>query len=179
MGVTFTVLGCSKTSTTTAAAIRTTATARASGSQLRSRAWVGGERSRSGPVLTSEILHPLPKEYSGIPHSCYLSYAFSPLTDSHCRRRILFGFAPFSGIPSERTASQNQERRKQAPLLIRNACQKALKGRPTMQPSPQTASTSLPALHGMNTPSQRRKNLCYQVMTIAAMLVLLCSLWVF
>ena len=48
-----------------------------------------------------------------------------------------------------------------------------------MQSSLQSASTSLPALTGEFAKSRRQGDLAYQVMTIAAMLVLLCSLWVF
>jgi hypothetical protein len=48
-----------------------------------------------------------------------------------------------------------------------------------MQTSLQSASTSLPALTGVIAKSRRQGDLAYQVMTIAAMLVLLCSLWVF
>ncbi|MGP8268469.1 MAG: hypothetical protein ACLQLH_00225 [Terracidiphilus sp.] len=48
-----------------------------------------------------------------------------------------------------------------------------------MQTSPQSASTSLPELTGVLANSQRQRDLAYQAMTIAAMLVLLCSLWAF
>jgi hypothetical protein len=48
-----------------------------------------------------------------------------------------------------------------------------------MQASLQTASNSLPAVNGVFAQSQRRDNLTYQVMTIVAILVLLCSLGVF
>jgi hypothetical protein len=48
-----------------------------------------------------------------------------------------------------------------------------------MQTSLQSASTSLPALTGVLSNSQRQGDLAYQVVTIAAMLVLLCSLGVF
>ena len=48
-----------------------------------------------------------------------------------------------------------------------------------MQPAPQIASTSLPALTGVFTQFLRREDLAYQAMTVAAILVLLCSLWVF
>jgi hypothetical protein len=48
-----------------------------------------------------------------------------------------------------------------------------------MQTSHQSASTSLPVLTGALSNSQRQGDLAYQIMTIAAMLVLLCSLWVF
>jgi hypothetical protein len=48
-----------------------------------------------------------------------------------------------------------------------------------MQSSLQSASTSLPELTGVLANSDRHGELAYQIMTIAAMLVLLCSLWVF
>jgi hypothetical protein len=48
-----------------------------------------------------------------------------------------------------------------------------------MQSSHQSAATSLPALTGVLSNSQRQGDLAYQIMTIAAMLVLLFSLWVF
>jgi hypothetical protein len=48
-----------------------------------------------------------------------------------------------------------------------------------MQPSPQSASTSLPEAPGrMNTPRQT-EDLVYQAMTVAAIVVVLCSLWRF
>lgn len=61
----------------------------------------------------------------------------------------------------------------------RTSCRKAEKGRRKMQTSPQSASTSLPELTGVLANSQRQRDLAYQAMTIAAMLVLLCSLWAF
>jgi hypothetical protein len=48
-----------------------------------------------------------------------------------------------------------------------------------MQSNFESASTSLPALTGVFARSRRQGDLVYQIMTIAAMLVLLCSLWVF
>ena len=59
------------------------------------------------------------------------------------------------------------------------SCRKAEEGRRTMQTSLQSASTSLPTLSGAFAKSRRQGDLAYQIMTIAAMLVLLCSLWVF
>ena len=55
------VLPCSKTTTRSAVATRTIAAAIARGSQLRSEGAAG--RTSCGPVFTSEIVHPLPKEY--------------------------------------------------------------------------------------------------------------------
>ena len=48
-----------------------------------------------------------------------------------------------------------------------------------MQPSPQTALTSLPPPAGRLPESRKADDLTYQVVTIAAMLLLLVSLWVF
>jgi hypothetical protein len=48
-----------------------------------------------------------------------------------------------------------------------------------MQPSPSTASDSLPALAAGCAETRRREDLAYQVMTVAAIVVLLFSLWVF
>ena len=48
-----------------------------------------------------------------------------------------------------------------------------------MQPSPQTASTSLPASSAGSTPSRKAETLTYQALTVAAMLLLLGSLWGF
>jgi hypothetical protein len=48
-----------------------------------------------------------------------------------------------------------------------------------MQPSPQIASPSLPEQYSQMESSRNPANLVYQVVTIAAMLMLLGSLWVF
>jgi hypothetical protein len=48
-----------------------------------------------------------------------------------------------------------------------------------MQPSPDTASNSLPALNGATTETRRREDLFYQGMTIAAIALLLLSLGLF
>ena len=48
-----------------------------------------------------------------------------------------------------------------------------------MQPSSQTASNSLPTFTCVFTQSQRRDDFAYEAITIAAILVLLYSLWVF
>jgi hypothetical protein len=45
-----------------------------------------------------------------------------------------------------------------------------------MQTSLESASTSLPELTGVLANSQRQRDLAYQIMTIVAILVLLCSL---
>jgi hypothetical protein len=58
----------------------------------------------------------------------------------------------------------------------RISCRKAEKGRRTMRSSLQSASTSLPELTGVLANSQRQRDLAYQIMTIAAMLVLVLSL---
>ena len=54
-----------------------------------------------------------------------------------------------------------------------------MKGRPKMHPSPITASTSLPTSADEFLQSRSTGDLAYQGMTIAAMLLLLVSLWVF
>jgi hypothetical protein len=48
-----------------------------------------------------------------------------------------------------------------------------------MRTSLQSASTLLPALSGVPAKPRRQGDLAYQIMTIAAMLVFLYSLWVF
>jgi hypothetical protein len=48
-----------------------------------------------------------------------------------------------------------------------------------MQPSPDTASNSLPSVDVDGTRSGPLEDLVYQAMTVAAIVVLLCSLWVF
>ena len=48
-----------------------------------------------------------------------------------------------------------------------------------MLSSPQTASASLPASGGGSSPSQKADDLAYQAVTVAAILLLLASLWVF
>jgi hypothetical protein len=54
-----------------------------------------------------------------------------------------------------------------------------MKGRPKMHPSPITASTTLPTSADGILQSRTAGDLAYQGMTIAAMLLLLVSLWVF
>jgi hypothetical protein len=48
-----------------------------------------------------------------------------------------------------------------------------------MQPSSQSASTSLPEASSPFMPTRQAENRMYQAMTIAAILMLLGSLWVF
>jgi hypothetical protein len=48
-----------------------------------------------------------------------------------------------------------------------------------MHPLPQTACNTLPALQEASTRSRRAEELAYQSLTLAAMLLLLGSLWVF
>lgn len=48
-----------------------------------------------------------------------------------------------------------------------------------MQSSPTTASTFTPATTGGSTQSRRAEDLTYQAVTVAAILLLLGSLWVF
>jgi hypothetical protein len=47
-----------------------------------------------------------------------------------------------------------------------------------MQSSPQSASTCQPAAAG-ETQSRKREDLAYQAVTVAAILLVLCSVWVF
>jgi hypothetical protein len=61
----------------------------------------------------------------------------------------------------------------------RNLCREALKGRPTMQSSPESASATMPASAADSTQSRRADDLVYQAVTVAAILLLLASLWVF
>jgi hypothetical protein len=48
-----------------------------------------------------------------------------------------------------------------------------------MQPSPQSASASLPAVSSRIDSSRQPEDLVYQAMTVAAILMVLTSLWVF
>jgi len=48
-----------------------------------------------------------------------------------------------------------------------------------MHSLPQSASNSLPSLQGKSSRSRRAEDLAYQSLTVAAMLLLLGSLWVF
>ena len=82
-------------------------------------------------------------------------------------------------VPGVCTASKESDRARPEPRppILRTFCRKALKGRPTMLSSPQTAS--LPAPGGDSSPSQRADDLAYQAVTVAAILLLLASLWVF
>lgn len=58
-------------------------------------------------------------------------------------------------------------------------CPKALKGRPAMQSSSQSAYPSLPARSEGSGQSRTAEDLTYQAVTVAAALLLLVSLWVF
>src|ERR1035438_7212662 len=84
-------------------------------------------------------------------------------------------------VPGACTASKKSDRARPEPRppILRTLCRKALKGRPTMLSSPQTASASLPAPGGNSSQSQRADDLAYQAVTVAAILLLLASLWVF
>jgi hypothetical protein len=48
-----------------------------------------------------------------------------------------------------------------------------------MQSSPQSAPTRLPSAAAAETQSRRREDLAYQALTVAAIVLVLCSLWVF
>jgi hypothetical protein len=82
-------------------------------------------------------------------------------------------------IPGGHAASKFSNAGKPVTLFNLNSCRTAEKGRRTMRTSLQSASTSLPALTGAFAKPRRRGDLAYQAMTIVAMLVLLCSRWVF
>src|ERR1035437_5497887 len=90
-------LPCSRLRIAPAATTRTTAAATASGSQLRS--CFSAEGTNSGPVLTTGILHPLPKEYSSPPRSCYEKDAFSTVADKQLVVTILAESPPCSRHP--------------------------------------------------------------------------------
>ena len=60
-----------------------------------------------------------------------------------------------------------------------NVIRKAKKGRSAMQSSPQTASTSLPVQDSRMDRSSQQTDYVYQIGTVAAMLMLLVTLWVF
>ena len=65
------------------------------------------------------------------------------------------------------------------PQSILSDFRKAEKGRSTMQPSSHSASTSLPEASSPFTPTRQTEDRMYQAMTIAAILMLLGSLWAF
>jgi len=48
-----------------------------------------------------------------------------------------------------------------------------------MQPSPHTASLSMPTPPGEPTRSQQSEDLAYQAVTVAAILMVLASIWLF
>jgi hypothetical protein len=48
-----------------------------------------------------------------------------------------------------------------------------------MQSSPQSANPCLPPAPAAETQSRKREDLAYQAVTVAAILLLLCSVWVF
>jgi hypothetical protein len=65
------------------------------------------------------------------------------------------------------------------PQSVLSDRRKAKKGRSTMQPSSHSASTSLPSASSTFPSSRPAEDKMYQAMTIAAILMLLGSLWVF
>jgi hypothetical protein len=81
--------------------------------------------------------------------------------------------------PADLRRLRNQMHREPVTHFNRNSWRKAEKGRSTMQTSFQSASNSLPVLTGVFAKSRRQGDLAYQVMTIAAIVVLLCSLGIF
>ena len=62
---------------------------------------------------------------------------------------------------------------------ILNHCRKALKGRPAMQTSSPIASISMATPDGGQRLSRQTEELMYQGVTIAAILLVLGSLWIF
>jgi hypothetical protein len=48
-----------------------------------------------------------------------------------------------------------------------------------MQSSPQSAPPCLPSAATAETQSRKREDLAYQALTVAAILLILCSVWVF
>jgi len=48
-----------------------------------------------------------------------------------------------------------------------------------MQSSPQSAPTCLPSAAAAETQTRKREDLAYQAVTVAAILLILCSVWVF
>jgi hypothetical protein len=70
---------------------------------------------------------------------------------------------------------QEQE---QVPTRLRNLAARRRKAGP-MQSSPQSAPTGLPSAAAAETQSRKREDLAYQAVTIAAILLILCSVWVF
>ena len=48
-----------------------------------------------------------------------------------------------------------------------------------MQPSPQSASTQLPQTSPEAANAYRKEDLVYQVVTVATILLVLCTLWLF
>jgi len=63
--------------------------------------------------------------------------------------------------------------------LFRNPCQRPQKGRRAMQLFPHSAPIPLEMNADRKDSSRQRADLAYQMVTVAAMLLLLGSLWVF
>jgi hypothetical protein len=63
--------------------------------------------------------------------------------------------------------------------MIKRLPEEDEKRRTSMQTSPQAASTSVPTHNDARTGSRTHADLVYQAVTIAAVLLLLGSLWVF
>jgi hypothetical protein len=70
---------------------------------------------------------------------------------------------------------QEQE---QAPSRLRNLAARRRKAG-TMQSSPQSAPTCLSSAAAAETQTRKREDLAYQAVTVAAILLILCSVWVF
>jgi hypothetical protein len=114
-----------------------------------------------------------------------MSAVFSILADLLFRTRILSRARKSSQLPESRVSPAGVWRAGNLTALGTATahhsylCRKAWKGRPMVLSSPQTASASMPAPAGGTTHSRRADDLTYQAVTVAAILLLLASLWVF
>jgi hypothetical protein len=113
--------------------------------------------------------HTLPKEFVSLDGRCNRADAFGFLADKQNRRNPTFHGDSVSKNVGPKTR----------PAWNPYSIHKARKGRFAMQPSPQTASASMPKPdNGLGQPSQAEDRV-YQAVTVAAILLVLGSLWVF
>jgi len=97
---------------------------------------------------------------------------------------ILCQLHTFFSIRAEESASKKVNRKIRLALEPsrvhrRTPCRTQQKGGPAMQPSPQSASTQLPQTSPEAANAYRKEDLVYQVVTVAAILLVLCTLWLF
>ena len=91
----------------------------------------------------------------------------------------------FSNIRVENSASKKVNRKNQIGVGTQEAstavhlASKQQKGGPAMQTSPPSASTQVPQTSPEAANTYRKEDLVYQVVTVAAILLVLCTLWLF